>query len=413
MTRQLDPTRASSKATALSTKFKSRIIGQPEAAQSLLNVIEKFQSGFYDRTKPIASLLFLGPTGTGKTGTVEAFVEGLFGKSTSMMKIDCAEFQHSHEIAKLLGSPPGYLGHRETHPYFTNASVQGYRTADMPFTVILFDEIEKANDALWNLLLGILDKGQVTTGTNELVDLRATIIIMTSNVGSKELAKRVGDGAIGFNTAGEDVNHEEATEIAMSAARRKFMPEFLNRLDSVIMFNTLTPENLDEIFTLELNKIRDRIILTSLSIFDVQVSPSGKKQILLEGYDKKYNARNLKRTMEQYISLPLARLVATGQVINNDIVIVDYREGKWEYHAKGTVAGQPTTSGIPTGRVEVPPMREPKQSPPAPPEVPKPWRNPYDGESDNIVCDVPSDDPRRETDRRDTSRFGWWKPPTR
>ena len=218
MTRQLDPTRASSKATALSTKFKSRIIGQPEAAQSLLNVIEKFQSGFYDRTKPIASLLFLGPTGTGKTGTVEAFVEGLFGKSTAMMKIDCAEFQHSHEIAKLLGSPPGYLGHRETHPYFTNASVQGYKTSDCPYTVILFDEIEKANDALWNLLLGILDKGQVTTGTNELVDLRATIIIMTSNVGSKELAKRVGDGAIGFNTAGEDVNHEEATEIAMSAA---------------------------------------------------------------------------------------------------------------------------------------------------------------------------------------------------
>ena len=179
------------------------------------------------------------------------------------------------------------------------------------------------------------------------------------------------------------------------------------------MFNTLTPENLDEIFTLELNKIRDRIILTSLSIFDVQVSPSGKKQILLEGYDKKYNARNLKRTMEQYISLPLARLVATGQVINNDVIIVDYREGKWEYHAKGTVAGQPTTSGIPTGRVEVPKVFKPTPVTPAPPEVPKPWRNPYDRESDNIVCDVPSNDPRRETDRRDTSRFGWWKPPTR
>ena len=153
----------------------------------------------------------------------------------------------------------------------------------MPYTVILFDEIEKANDALWNLLLGILDKGQVTTGTNELVDLRATIIIMTSNVGSKELAKRVGDGAIGFNTAGEDVNHEEATEIAMSAARRKFMPEFLNRLDTVIMFNTLTPENLDEIFTLELNKIRDRIILTSLSIFDVQVSPRARNRFCSKG----------------------------------------------------------------------------------------------------------------------------------
>ena len=398
MTRQLDPTRASSKATALSTKFKSRIIGQPEAAQSLLNVIEKFQSGFYDRTKPIASLLFLGPTGTGKTGTVEAFVEGLFGKSTSMMKIDCAEFQHSHEIAKLLGSPPGYLGHRETHPYFTNASVQGYKTSDCPYTVILFDEIEKANDALWNLLLGILDKGQVTTGTNEIVDLKATIIIMTSNVGSQELAKRAGDGAIGFNGGGEDVNHEEATEIAMSAARKKFMPEFLNRLDNVIMFNSLTPENLDEIFTLELNKIRDRIILTSLSVFDVQVSPAGKKQILLEGFDRKYNARNLKRTMEQYISLPLARLVATGQIENNDVVIVDYREGKWEYHAKGTVAGQPTTGSIPAGRVEVPPLQQPPKSSPAPPDFQKWWRNALADESGHPLCGVPSPPARRKTD---------------
>jgi ATP-dependent Clp protease ATP-binding subunit ClpA len=348
--RTLDAKRNSSKAEAMASKFRNRIVGQPEASDVLVNILEKHQSGFYDRTKPIGSLLFLGPTGVGKTGTVEAFVEGLFGKPTAMMKVDCAEYQHSHEIAKLLGSPPGFLGHRETHPFFTNAAVQGYRTADMPFTVILFDEIEKANDALWNLLLGILDKGQVTTGTNELVDLRATIIIMTSNVGSQELAKRAGDGAIGFNGGGEDVNHEEATEIAMSAARRKFMPEFLNRLDNVIMFNSLTPENLDEIFTLELNKLRDRIILTSLSVFDVfdvQVSPAGKKQILLEGYDKKYNARNLKRTMEQHISLPLARLVATGQIMNNDVVVCDYANEKWEYYAKGEIIGRATDRRIP------------------------------------------------------------------
>jgi hypothetical protein len=408
MIRKLDAARTSIKATILSAKFASRIIGQPEAAESLLNVLEKFQSGFYDRTKPIASLLFLGPTGVGKTGAVEAFVEGVFGKPTAMMKVDCAEYQHSHEIAKLLGSPPGYLGHRETHPYFTNASVQGFRTPDVPFTVILFDEIEKANDSLWNLLLGILDKGQVTTGTNEVVDLRSTIIIMTSNVGSKELAKRTGDGAIGFNGTGEDISHKEATDIAMNAARRKFMPEFLNRLDSCIMFNTLTPEDLDKIFTLELNKIRERIVMTSLAIFDIEVSPAAKKQILIEGYDKKYNARNLKRTMEQYISLPLARLVATGQIVNNDVVVIDYIGGKWEYYAKGQVAGQPTTGGFSTGRVEVPPMREPKQSPPAPPEVPKPWRNPYDGESLDSVLDLSQPDTRGEADGRSSGRPKWW-----
>ena len=394
----LDTHKRSKEAQFVFDTLKRKVVGQEEAVRILVDMVESFQAGFTEKDSPAGNALFLGPTGSGKTHTVEMLCKGLFGDEKACIKIDCGEFQHSHEIAKLLGSPPGYLGHRETHPYFTNASVQGYRTADMPFTVILFDEIEKANDALWNLLLGILDKGQVTTGTNELVDLRATIIIMTSNVGSKELAKRVGDGAIGFNTAGEDVNHEEATEIAMSAARRKFMPEFLNRLDSVIMFNTLTPENLDEIFTLELNKIRDRIILTSLSIFDVQVSPSGKKQILLEGYDKKYNARNLKRTMEQYISLPLARLVATGQVINNDIVIVDYREGKWEYHAKGTVAGQPTTSGIPTGRVEVPSVQQPPKSSPAPSDFQEWWRKTLTDEYGLPLCGVPSPPARRKTD---------------
>jgi hypothetical protein len=179
------------------------------------------------------------------------------------------------------------------------------------------------------------------------------------------------------------------------------------------MFNSLTPENLDEIFTLELNKLRDRIILTSLSVFDVQVSPAGKKQILLEGFDKKYNARNLKRTMEQYISLPLARLVATGQVINNDVVICDYRNETWEYHAKGQVAGQPTTGGIPTGRVEVPPLQQPPKSSPAPSDFQEWWRKTLTDEYGLPLCELPSNDPRRETDRRDTSRFGWWKPPTR
>jgi len=173
------------------------------------------------------------------------------------------------------------------------------------------------------------------------------------------------------------------------------------------MFNTLTPENLDEIFTLELNKIRERIVMTSLAIFEVEISPAAKKQILVEGYDKKYNARNLKRTMEQYISLPLARLVATGQVINNDVVVIDYRNEKWEYYAKGEVAGQPTTGSLSKGRVEVPKVFKPIQSSPAPPDVPKPWRNPYDGELGHPLRDVPSDVARPETDGG-VDRPRWW-----
>ena len=405
--RKLDAIRRSVKANALAAKFAHRIIGQPRAVDALVAVLEKYQAGFYDRTKPIASLLFLGPTGCGKTGAVEAFAEGIFGKPTAMMKINASEFAHSHEIARLIGSPAGYLGHRETHPFFTNASVKSYQTPDCPFTIILVDEIEKASDSLWNLLLGILDKGQLTTGTNEVVDMTSTIIIMTSNVGSSELAAKIGDGGIGFLKAGETISWDNMKEVAMSAARRKFMPEFLNRLDDAVVFNTLTPENLDQIFQLELDRLRERIVLTSLAIFDIQVSPAAKKQLLIEGYDRKYNARNLKRVLDQKVSTPIARFVATGQVVNNDVLVVDYVNEKWEYYAKGEVAGQPTTGSLSKGRVEVPSVFKPIQSRPAPPEVSKQWRNPYDGEPHNSLRDVPSDVARRETDSG-VDRPRWW-----
>ena len=262
--RTLDAMKRSDKASALVRKFENRIISQQPAKDALVNLLEKHQSGMYDRSKPIGSLLFLGPTGSGKTGTAEAFTEGLFGLSSRMMKVDCAEFQHSHEIAKLIGSPPGYIGHRETHPFFTNASILAARQDAsgkevMPFTVILFDEIEKASDALWNLLLGILDKGSLTTGVNEKVDMTQTIIIMTSNVGAADMSN---DDAIGFSSDSKVVNDDAKLEaIATAAARKKFMPEFLNRLDHVVMFKSLTPDDMKKILPLALEKVQDRIVL--------------------------------------------------------------------------------------------------------------------------------------------------------
>ena len=204
--RVLDAKRTTLKASALALSFANQIVGQDAAREALITLLVKFMSGLYNKTKPIGSLLFLGPTGTGKTLVAEAFCKGLFESSDKMLKIDCAEFQHSHEIAKLIGSPPGYLGHRETHPFFTNASLLAARVDDqskeiMPFTVVLFDEIEKASDALWSLLLGILDKGILTTGVNEKVDFTKTIIIMTSNVGAEKLAD---NALIGFNSR-EDI----------------------------------------------------------------------------------------------------------------------------------------------------------------------------------------------------------------
>jgi ATP-dependent Clp protease ATP-binding subunit ClpA len=348
--RQLDPKRQSYKAEALASRFKLRIVGQPAATESLISVLEKYQGGFYDRTKPIASLLFLGPTGVGKTGTAEAFAEGLFGSPKHLLKVDCAEFQHGHEIAKLIGSPPGYLGHRETHAFFTNAVINKlhqkelrpatmltpavYEDFDPAFTIVVFDEIEKASDALWNLLLGILDKGTLTLGTNEVVDFTKTVILMTSNVGSSELAE---ENAIGFDRGKNIRTEAQMKEIAMSAARRKFMPEFLNRLDQVVCFKSLTPMDLDEILGLELGNIYDRLMMQSKVLFEFNVSPAALRRILKEGYDRRYNARHLKRVIDKYVAVPLGRLVATGQVMPNDTIIIDY-DGDWKYYAEAPLA---------------------------------------------------------------------------
>lgn len=333
--RVLDPNRKSMKANSLAQKFDKLIVGQTQSKQALTDILDKHASGMYDRTRPIGSLLFLGPTGAGKTGVAEGFAEGLFGHPTKMMKVDCGEFLHSHEIAKLVGSPPGYLGHRETHPFFTNASVLAARSDNdgkeiQPFTVILFDEVEKASDALWNLLLGILDKGTLTTGTNEKVDLTPTIIIMTSNVGASELAD---DSTLGFSSGERTVDDEKMEAIAMGAARRKFSPEFLNRLDRIITFKTLTPSDLREIAGLMLQKVQDRILLYSTNYFELRVSEEAMEQLLAEGYDKRYNARHLKRTIEKYIAEPLTRMVATGQVDAGDIVTCGYfpSMAEWRY----------------------------------------------------------------------------------
>lgn len=337
MIRYLDTGRNTLKASTLAAKFEKRIVGQGEAKEAFIEILDLYYSGVFNPSKPIASMLFLGPTGTGKTGVVEAFVEGLYGDVSRMLRVDCGEFQHGHEIARLVGSPPGYLGHRETHPYFTNASLLEARSDRtgreiLPFTVILFDEIEKAGDTLWNLLLGILDKGILTTGTNEKVDMTKTVIVMTSNVGAGELAD---DKSLGFGTGPKIVNDEKLKTIAMAAVRRKFSPEFLNRLDQIIAFKTLTRDDLKQIRSLMLQKVQDRIILGSNNPFEFRVSNAGLEQLLDEGYDPRYNARHLSRSVEKNITKPLTRLLSTGQVLPGDIVVCDYTKAtkRWQYVA--------------------------------------------------------------------------------
>src|SRR5580658_1469787 len=184
----LDPTKIGRDSLELEANLCKRIVGQQEAIREIVSIYQMFLTGMTSPRRPIGNLLFLGPTGSGKTRTVEATAESLVKNTHAVVKIDCAEFQHSHEIAKLIGSPPGYLGHRETHPLLSQEMLNQYHTEKVKLSFVLFDEIEKASDALWNLLLGRLDKGTLTLGDNRRVDFSRAMIFMTSNLGASEMS---------------------------------------------------------------------------------------------------------------------------------------------------------------------------------------------------------------------------------
>jgi len=322
----LDPTRRSNDARDFEGSLRRKIVGQDQAVEKVVEIYQMFLAGLNPPGRPVGNLLFLGPTGSGKTRVVEAMAEALFGDARACIKIDCAEFQHSHEIAKLIGSPPGYLGHRETHPLLTQEALNQWHTEKLKLSILLFDEIEKASDALWQLLLGILDKATLTLGDNRRVDLSSCVIIMTSNLGAGEMNGLV-EGGFGFAPKAVQVDNsldEKISRTAVEAARRKFTPEFMNRIDKVVVFKTLRPEHLKQILEIELGMVQQRVLMAAgAHQFVFNCTPSVKTFLLAEGTDPKYGARHLKRAIERHIVFPLANLVATGQVKLGDFVRVD------------------------------------------------------------------------------------------
>jgi ATP-dependent Clp protease ATP-binding subunit ClpB len=328
----LDPTRRSNDAREFESSLRRRIVGQDQAVEKVVEIYQMFLAGLNPPGRPVGNLLFLGPTGSGKTRVVEAMAESLFGDARACIKIDCAEFQHSHEIAKLIGSPPGYLGHRETHPLLTQEALNQWHTETLKLSILLFDEIEKASDSLWQLLLGILDKATLTLGDNRRVDLSQCIIIMTSNLGAGEMSTMV-DGGLGFAQKATQVDaafDDKISRTAVDAARRKFSPEFMNRIDKSVVFRTLRSEHLQEILEIELGMVQQRILMASaMNQFVFSCTPKVKSFLLHEGTDPKYGARHLKRAIERHIVFQLANLVATGQVKLGDFIRIDMSpEGK-------------------------------------------------------------------------------------
>ncbi|MEJ7605957.1 MAG: AAA family ATPase [Bryobacteraceae bacterium] len=330
----LDPTRTGRDAENLDTNLHRCIIGQDEAIQQIVNIYQTHLTGMSAPGRPIGNFLFLGPTGSGKTRIVEATAEAMLKNPRAVIKIDCAEFQHSHEIAKLIGSPPGYLGHRETHPLLSQEVLNQFHTETTKISFVLFDEIEKASDSLWNLLLGILDKATLTLGDNRKVDFSRAMIFMTSNLGAAEMSALVSP-RLGFNSFNNPANealgrtdeklNAKVARTGVDAARRKFTPEFMNRLDKVVVFHPLGENELKKILDIELNMVQQRIFNASPDrAFIFHVNEAGKNYLLREGTDLKYGARHLKRAIERYLVQPLSNLIATDQVRGGDWIRVDF-----------------------------------------------------------------------------------------
>jgi ATP-dependent Clp protease ATP-binding subunit ClpB len=325
----LDPRVKSPRIQEFDKKLATRIVGQEKAVRGMSSLYQLFLAGLNQTNRPVGTLLFLGPTGSGKTRVVEAAAEVLFGDANAVIKIDCAEFQHSHEISKLIGSPPGYLGHRETSPLLSQENLDRFKTEETPLSLVLFDEIEKASDSLWKLLLGILDKATLTLGDNRRVDFSQCVIVMTSNLGAREISG-LNDTAIGFATpkransvsVGSNID-EKIHRTAVQAATRNFAPEFMNRIDKVVVFHSLNEQHLRQILDLELCALQERILRSANTKFEFQCSAAVKEMLLREGIDYRYGARHLKRSIEQLLVLPISNLVATGQVELGDSVYVD------------------------------------------------------------------------------------------
>ncbi|MFB3779682.1 MAG: AAA family ATPase, partial [Bryobacteraceae bacterium] len=326
--RRLDPALVSEEIVKFREGLESRVIGQQEAIDKVVMAYQMALAGLTNPQRPVSVFLFLGPTGVGKTRLVEAVAEATVGDPRAVIKVDCGEFQHSHEIAKLIGSPPGYLGHRETHPALSQEVLNQYHTERLKLSFMLFDEIEKASDALWNLMLGILDKATLTLGDNRRVNFSRAMIFMTSNLGAREMQKAEQGFGLAPSAARKDLGG-----IGQRAAAEKFPPEFMNRVDHTVVFKTLGKSELEKILKIELGRVQERLFNAG-HLFVLNVGEGAREELLREGTNAKYGARPLTRTIERRLVLPLSNLITTGQVRTRELR-VDYWDGEWEFWGEG------------------------------------------------------------------------------
>src|SRR4051812_4928179 len=313
----------------LTKVLSQKVVGQPAATKVIVPYIQMFQAGLAPEGRPVGVFLLLGPTGTGKTKTIEALADVLHGSEKNVLKVDCGEFQMEHEVAKLIGAPPGYLGHRETQPMLTQQKLNSVTSEKCAISLVLFDEIEKAAPSMTRLLLGVLDKGVLRLGDNSTVNFEKSLVFLTSNLGAREMMREINPD-FGFQAAGA-VSRPDLTgklqNIALVAVRKRFSPEFVNRIDCIITYQPLTPESLSAILDIQIvdlqNHVNTRLGNRS---FMLDVPFESRQFLLQKGTSAEYGARELNRTIHRYLTQPLATVVATGQVNPGARVRVDIAE---------------------------------------------------------------------------------------
>lgn len=321
----------------LTARLSQLLVGQTDAIETIVPYVQMHQAGLSPEARPIGVFLLLGPTGTGKTRTVEVLAEVLHGSSKNLLKVDCGEFQMEHEVAKLVGAPPGYLGHRETQPMLTQAKLNAAASESSDISILLFDEIEKAAPSMTRLLLGILDKAALRLGDNSTVNFEKTMIFLTSNLGGKSI-QRATKPDFGFESmvpAEAEAEPAKLKSIGMAAVRQKFSPEFVNRIDSVITYSTLTRQACSEILDQIMQNFA-RLIFQRLGAhsFRISYTPSGRNLLLDRGVSVEFGARELKRTVQRSFMQPVAALVAKGRIPPGTTVLLDGRGGEFKLYLK-------------------------------------------------------------------------------
>ncbi len=302
--------------------LRRRIVGQDEAVKKIADTIKRSRAGISDPNRPIGSFIFLGPTGVGKTELTKALAEFLFDDDKALIRIDMSEFMEKHSVSKLIGSPPGYVGYDE-----------GGNLTEMvrhrPYSVILFDEIEKAHPEVFNILLQVLDNGRLTDSKGRTVNFRNTVIILTSNIGARYIDKME---KIGFAVSGKEAgNYEEAKTKVLEAMKEHFRPEFLNRLDDIIVFDILSKEAIAEIVRIQINIVRERLEQKEIKL---TFSESVFEHIAKEGYSPQYGARPLKRLIQTKILTPIASLIVGKGVMKGGAVHVDLKGDEFIFTVK-------------------------------------------------------------------------------